>query len=113
MRGDPGGRIEEPLQRGLPGRHARIVQDEAIGPAVAATLAAIGRGKKPSGERTVGKTRVRHEDGLAGDRKDVSRASLATGALYSDSLTKLPCRPAPPWKRANPASVSPLATVAS
>src|SRR5208282_4542660 len=89
MRRDLGGRIEKPIERGLAGRHPGVVQDEAIRPAVAATLAAIGRGKKPSGERTVGRTRGRHEDGLAGDRKEVWRASLAVAASGAQDSTRV------------------------
>ena len=53
MRGHFTGGIGKRLQRGLAGRHARIVQDEAIRPAMAAPLAMVGRGDKAGDERAV------------------------------------------------------------
>ena len=53
MRRDLGSGIGKRLQCGFTRRHARIVQDEAIGPAIAAPLAMVGRGHEASNERAV------------------------------------------------------------
>src|ERR1700722_2616764 len=53
MRGYLGGGIGKRPQRGLASRHARIMQDEAVGSAIASPLAMVGRGREASNERAV------------------------------------------------------------
>src|ERR1700677_4031224 len=60
MRGHFAGWIGQRLQRGLARRHPRIVKDEAIGPAIAAPLAIVGRGNGASDERAIGAKTRRH-----------------------------------------------------
>src|SRR5260370_12443674 len=92
-----GGGIKEPLQRRLAGRHPGVVQDEAVGPAVASTLAAVGRGYKADGDRAVGRARVRHGSALVDfvwpgeSRMDKPRPRRAPWAR-----TAPPPRPHPP-----------------
>src|SRR6478752_6307005 len=58
MRGHFAGGIGKRLQRGLARRHSRIVHDEAIGSAIAASLAIVGRWRAARDEWTIGaKTR--------------------------------------------------------
>src|ERR1700728_2424167 len=58
MRGYLSDGIGKRLQRSFARRHPRIVKDEAIGLAIAAPLAIVGRGHEASDERAIGaKTR--------------------------------------------------------
>ena len=114
VRRDLRGRIEQEIERRLARRHAGIVQDEAVGPATAAPLAAIGRREEsgrqadcrdgarscprqmPRTARAACKPRHRHIDG---DDAESAERSVPGGADAVAVGVVAPSHAAPPLRR--------------